>query len=275
MPPERRGRAIGLVMAAFAVASVVGVPAGLAVATAWSWHTVFIGLGVISALNLGLAAKFLPSIKPVPSADQVGPFRAMADLLRLRNTWVAVGVIVSMMTIFSLFPFISPYLVKVVGVAESDLTKIYLAGGLASFVVSPLAGRLADRYGVKPIYVITSILSLPAIVYLANLGPASLMTAIILNTLVSAFGAGRMAPAMTLINSSVGRAQRGGFMTLISSVQQISASFWSYMGGVILGGGTVAVATGGMEHFPTLGTMVAIGMVLSTVLALAIRPAAD
>src|SRR3546814_6655269 len=38
IPYERRGRAMGKVMAAFAVASVMGVPIGIWLAAEFSWH---------------------------------------------------------------------------------------------------------------------------------------------------------------------------------------------------------------------------------------------
>jgi predicted MFS family arabinose efflux permease len=41
IPDQRRGRAMGLVMAAFSVASVVGVPFGLFIASLSNWHAPF------------------------------------------------------------------------------------------------------------------------------------------------------------------------------------------------------------------------------------------
>ena len=67
-----------------------------------------------------------------------------------------------------------------------------------------------------------------------------------------------MAPAMALFNESVVPAKRGSFMTLISSVQQLSASLASYGGGWILGDGDQA-----LQNFPRLGMVVAVGIVLS------------
>src|ERR1043165_4883618 len=42
--PERRGRATGILMAGFSIASVAGVPAGLWLAAHWSWHAPFLVL---------------------------------------------------------------------------------------------------------------------------------------------------------------------------------------------------------------------------------------
>ncbi|XFE76442.1 MFS transporter [Algoriphagus halophilus] len=47
IPDQRRGRAMGLVMAAFSVASVLGVPLGLFLASLSNWHTPFLSLLVL------------------------------------------------------------------------------------------------------------------------------------------------------------------------------------------------------------------------------------
>ena len=61
VPPERRGRAIGKVMGAFAVAAVVGVPVGLELARLGGWQLPFFvisSLGVVVAF--GVAAVMPP-----------------------------------------------------------------------------------------------------------------------------------------------------------------------------------------------------------------------
>src|SRR5690606_24081622 len=57
VPPERRGRAVGKVMGAFSVASVVGVPAGLELARLGGWQMPFFvlaSLGLVVAIGAGL-----------------------------------------------------------------------------------------------------------------------------------------------------------------------------------------------------------------------------
>jgi predicted MFS family arabinose efflux permease len=49
IPYERRGRAMGLVMSAFSVASIAGVPIGLVLATHFGWHVPFFALTALSA----------------------------------------------------------------------------------------------------------------------------------------------------------------------------------------------------------------------------------
>ena len=71
IPFERRGRAMGIVMTSFSVATVAGVPLGLFLAANLSWHAPFIG---IAALCAGLAVMAAWTLPPLGQhlADQAG-----------------------------------------------------------------------------------------------------------------------------------------------------------------------------------------------------------
>src|SRR5205807_3558261 len=62
VPPQRRGKAMGMVMGAFSIASVLGVPAGLEAARQFGWRAPFFGVaGLGLLLALGSVA-LLPSL---------------------------------------------------------------------------------------------------------------------------------------------------------------------------------------------------------------------
>ena len=269
--PSRRGQATGLVMAAFAVASVAGVPIGLSIANLFGWQTTFLSLAAVSSLNFMIAIRVLPPVRGHLERSQVstGVLTDMVGLLSMRSTWVALALISTMMSIFAMTPFVSAFLVSVVGITEADLPTVYMAAGVASFIISPTIGRLADRWGARQIFVSSSIIAIPAIILFSRLKQVGLVTAISLNTLVAAVGAARMTPSLTLINSSVSSDRRGRFMTLIASVQQLFAAIASYGGGMILGEGST-----GLDRFPILGSIVAASMVLSALLCFLVKPVA-
>src|SRR5262249_17144688 len=67
VPPQRRGTAMGIVMGAFSVASVLGVPAGLEAARHFGWRAPFVSLAGLGAL-VPVPAVFLlpPPPRPLP-----------------------------------------------------------------------------------------------------------------------------------------------------------------------------------------------------------------
>ena len=268
IPQHRRGRATGIVMAAFAVTSVAGVPLGLMIANRLGWNATFLLLAGLTTANLGLAWRYLPSVSGhLAQRRTVSALTGMSMLLKERNTWVAIALTISMMSIFAIMPFVSPFLITVAGLSEGDLAYIYLVGGIASLGMAPLVGRLADRYGARRVFIISSFFSVPALLAFANMGHAGLAMAMLLNTIVSAVGAARMTPWLELINRSINRARRGSFMTLIASVQQLAAASASYAGGWLIGASSAE-----LTRFSQLGAVVAASMVLSSILSLVLRP---
>ena len=267
IPLERRGRATGMVMGAFAVSSVAGVPLGLAIANRFGWNMPFLALGCVSLGNWGLVWLKIPPIRDHIATrahdDRLGD---SVSIFRNANTAVSVLLIVSMMTVFAMFPFVSPFLVNIVGIQEQDLPQIYLVGGLASLVATPLIGFMSDKFGSRQVFVGCTALSMVAVFFFSRLQASTLAVALTLNALVGAVGVGRMTPSMNLISRSVSSRQRGSFMGLIAAVQQLAASAASYAGGLILGG------SAGMQNFSLIGAIVAISMLVSIGLCFLFRP---
>src|SRR6266478_9103189 len=63
IPEQRRGAAMGLVMSSFSVASIVGVPIGLLLASHINWHVPFCVLAGLSLVILGATAQVMPSLR--------------------------------------------------------------------------------------------------------------------------------------------------------------------------------------------------------------------
>ena len=68
VPESRRGQAIGIVMGAFSVASVLGIPFGLFLASRFSWHLPFLVLGGLSLIVWGVTYVVMPSMNGHVSA---------------------------------------------------------------------------------------------------------------------------------------------------------------------------------------------------------------
>src|SRR6187551_1499783 len=60
VPPGRRGRAMGIVLGSFSVASVLGVPMGLELARLFGWRTPFMVIAGMTLASLLLARTLLP-----------------------------------------------------------------------------------------------------------------------------------------------------------------------------------------------------------------------
>src|SRR6185436_16897149 len=63
VPELRRGAAMGLVMSAFSIANICGVPLGLVLASHFNWHVPFFALAGLSAIVLAITARAMPSLR--------------------------------------------------------------------------------------------------------------------------------------------------------------------------------------------------------------------
>jgi len=251
IPEQRRGAATGKVMAAFSVASIAGIPIGLYLASESSWHAPFYLLAALSFIILVLAAKFLPPLRGhLTSTVQVHPFSVLHEIVRKRNLqWAMLLMVTLTMSGFFVVPFISPYMVANVGFKEAELSYIYLFGGLATVFTSQWAGRLADRHGKQRVFAFSALLSLLPILAITHLPPVAHYQALTVTTFFFIFFGARFVPAMALITSSVEPKLRGSFMSINSSVQQLSAGLAAFLAGFIV----QESATGSLLHFSWVG----------------------
>ena len=163
IPTQLRGRAMGTVMGAFSIASVLGVPAGLWLAEHFGWRAPFIGVASVGVV-VGAGALFL--LPPMTghlkaTTHPVNPGSLLTDPLVQLSYLMT---IVVMMAGFVLIPNIAAYLQLNLGFPRSALKYAYGAGGIASLLATQLGGRWVDRFGSFRVGTIGAFMSI-AVVY--------------------------------------------------------------------------------------------------------------
>lgn len=252
IPDKRRGRAMGLVMAAFSVASVVGVPFGLYIASISNWHAPFVFLALLAIIILVLIYKFVPSITShlVKGHLRPGPLQVIRRVTGNANQMRAISLTVMMMLgQFMIIPFLSPFMVSNVGFTELQLTFIYMAGGFFTVFTSPWVGRMTDKYGKIRVFSIFMSLNVLPIAIITHLGETPIYYALIVSTIFFVTSNGRMVPAAALITGTAKPENRGSFLSFNSAVQQLSAGLASFVGGMVL----VEGGDGKLYNFELIG----------------------
>jgi predicted MFS family arabinose efflux permease len=148
-----------------------------------------------------------------------------------------------------IIPFISPSMVRNVGLAESDLKYIYLCGGAATVFSARWIGRLCDLHGCFRILTIVAGISFIPVLLITHLGVTPLVLALCVSTLFMMTGSGRFIPAMTLLSLVIEPKKRGTFMGLENAFRQFASGVASLLAGLIIYEGT----GGQLERFGLIG----------------------
>ncbi len=271
-PEERRGRATGILMSAFAAASVVGVPTGIYVG-ANDWHIPFLLLAALGVPVFIVALRVLPPLREhLHQAAHSHPVRQIVETFSHANHLRSFALTVAVMLgSFSVIPYISLSLVKNVGVDEKvGLPWVFVTGGILTLIGAPVIGRLADRHGKLLVYRVVATISIGLMLVVTSLPRVPLWAAVGLVGLFMLSNAGRMVAALTMITGSVERRLRGGFMSANSAVQHLSSGVGAFIGGQML-----AEVNGALEHFQRVGLFASAATVLSLWLAGRVQPARE
>ena len=237
IPFERRGRAMGVIMGAFSLSTVAGVPASLWMAGHWGWHAPFIAIALMCVGLWVLAARSVPRFNAQLAAGGQGhgPWAGLREVLSDANHWRAFGLsVLIMLAGFAIIPYITIFSTTNVGVSETEIPLIYLAGGVATLFTSRLWGALADRWGKVRAFRLIAALAMAPMLLLTHLGNTPLWMYIGLTTMFFVFVSGRMVPGMAIIASAAQPRLRGTFMSLQSCVQSAAMGVASFIGGVMI-----------------------------------------
>jgi predicted MFS family arabinose efflux permease len=241
IPFERRGRAMGVVMTSFSVATVAGVPLALFLASHFNWHAPFMAIALmVSVCALG-AAKTLPSLKghlaAHPSGDSAPNMLANLRLVLVDpNHLRAYAMSASMVFAgFAVIPYIALYLQGNAGFKPEQIPYVYLTGGICTLISARLIGHWSDRAGKAYAFRRLALLMPLPLLAMTLSADLPMVGVLLVSSILFVVMSGRMIPGMALIGASADPRRRGSFMTLNSAVQSLAMGLAALVGGQILG----------------------------------------
>lgn len=263
-PFEARGRVMGFVMTAFSASQVLGIPLGLYLSNHWGWHSPFL---MIVAVSAAVGVLIALRLKPINEHLKVRSDRnALRHLLKTlaepRYFWAFAATMLLAVGGFMLMPFGSTFCVENLGIPLDKLPAVYVATGVASFIAGPVLGRLSDAIGKYPMFCIGSSLGMALVIYYCSLGVTPLGIVIALNIVLFIAITARMVSAQALSSAVPDPSDRGAFMSINSSLQQLAGGVASWTAGLIV----VQTAAGPLEHYGELGYVVAGAMLITIIL---------
>lgn len=236
IPPERRGRAMGIVMGALSVAQVLGVPAGLELARLGGWRLPFFAVAGMGAVVVTVVMLSLPSLTGHLAAAARAP-ASLASLARRRLVLLSWSTTALVMTAgFIVIPNIAAFLLFNVGLPRERLSVLYMAGGTVTFFTTQLGGRLVDKAG--SFRTALAGCALLALVQWAGFVASPPLVAPVLFFMGFMLGLGLRNVAYNTLASRVPEAhERARFLSIQSAVQHLSSAAGAFLSAQILSEG--------------------------------------
>jgi predicted MFS family arabinose efflux permease len=263
-PYEARGRVMGFVMTAFAASQVLGIPVGLYLSNAFGWHAPFLMI-----VAVGVVVGFIIAFRLRPVDAHLANPSNQSALRHLTKTVTSpryapcfVATVLLATGGFMLMPFASAFSVHNLGIPLEKLPIVYVCTGVSAIFAGPLMGRLSDSFGKYKVFCIGSAVSIAVVLYYVGLGPTPLGYVIALNIVLFAAISARMVGAQALWSAIPAPSDRGAFMSISSSLQQISGGVASFVAGLLV----TQTPEGPLAHYPRLGYVVATATTITVIL---------
>jgi predicted MFS family arabinose efflux permease len=263
-PLEARGRVMGFVMTAFAGSQVLGIPLGLYISNAWGWHAPFLMIAAVSAV---VGVVIFTTLQPVDAhlqkpVDRRPLHHLITTVLKPRHQWGFAATMLLALGGYMLMPFGSAFSVHNLGVPLEKLPMIYMATGIAALFAGPLMGRVSDAVGKYRTFAAGSLVAIGIVLYYTRLGVTPIWAVMAINVAMFSAISARMVSAQALASAIPTPQDRGAYMSISASMQQLAGGFASASAGLLV----TQSGDGRLEHYERLGYVVATAMAVTIVM---------
>lgn len=258
--PERRGRAIAVILAGSTSALVLGLPLGSWVGTLFGWRASFGMVALLSLISLLLLSFLFPQIEQTGSSIA---WRQRLSLLRKWHVVLALSItFVSLAGSNSLLTYIRPLLDRLASLDATTISLVLFSIGLASLIGNLAGGYLADRWGTAStlLRVYTSLIVISLGISLLSLLPRSALLhsvaiiVLLIWSMVSWLGAPALNSYLTMLEPQAA--------TVVLSLN-MTALYLGIAGAGVIGG--LVLSAGGIAY---LGATDSLMMLLALILTL-------
>jgi len=263
-PLHQRGRAMGFMQMGFGASQALGIPISLYIANHWSWQTPFLMIvGLATIIWLAVMMKLRPVTKHLELRTEKTAITHLWHTLKQRKyrTGFLLTALLSLGG-FMMMPWGSAFAVNNLHVSYDQLPILFMASGVAALIIMPLVGKLSDKIDKVKIFTVAALSMMVIIVIYTNLGPIPFILILTLNILMMTAIMSRIVPSMALVSALPKMQDRGAFMSINSSLQQIAGGIAAGIGGMIV---VQKTKTSPLQHYDILGYVIVVIIILNII----------
>ncbi|MFP5080021.1 MFS transporter [Pedobacter sp. JCM 36344] len=260
---QQRGRVMGFVQMGFGASQVLGVPIGLYVANLWNWEAAFLLVAAIAIVTaILLVFKLQPVREHLKFQQDKSAFKHLWHTLRKRDYRLGFTAM-AMLSIgsFMMFPFGSAFAINNIGVTPEQLPQLFFISGISSLLIMPLIGKLSDTISKFKIFAVACVWMMVMVLVYTNMGVTVFWLVVILNIFMMMGIMSRMIPATALVSAVPDMQDRGAFMSINASMQQIAGGVAAVIAGLIV---VQKYKSAPLEHYNVVGYLV-VGITLLSI----------
>ena len=233
-PYHVRGRAIGLISAAYFIAPIIGVPVAASIAQRYGWRQAFFAFAVL-ALIVACVSFTLPKeqLNPQPSSEKLRTtIHAFRSFLSRRDTAAMLGIAFLVSGgLVGFITYIGQWLNTRFAVTTGTIGLIFAFAGAMAVAGAPMGGILSDRWGKRPASIVGSVMMGIAVAFVPFLPwGATLLVVFGMTSLGAAF---RQGPLTALMTEMVPGVQRGTFIALRNISSQLGIGLTVFVAGML------------------------------------------
>lgn len=262
---QQRGRVMGFVQMGFGASQILGIPIGLYLANAWGWHAPFLWVaGMAGIVAVVIAIKLNPINKHLEIQKDKSAFLHLIHTIANKDYRIGFTS-TALLSIggFMMMPFGSAFAINNLKITEHQLPIMFMVAGLSTLIIMPLIGKLSDKIDKYKIFAFASLWTMVMVGVYTNLGVTPFYLVLVFNVLMMAGVMSRMVPSTALVTSIPDIQDRGAFMSINSSLQQIAGGIAAAFAGTIV---VQKDKMSPLEHYDTLGIIIIFVLILSIIL---------
>lgn len=259
---EQRGRVMGFLQMGFGSSQVLGIPISLFLANSFGWQSPFLMIvGLATIIWLIIVLKMKPITKHLEIKNDKNALHHLWHTIAQKDYRIGfMSTALLSLGGFMMMPWGSAFAINNLHVTADQLPILFMVAGIATLIIMPIIGKLSDKMDKFNLFAIASVWMIAVVLVYTRLTLVPFWFVMVMNVFMMIGIMSRMVPSMALASSLPKMQDRGAFMSINSSLQQISGGVAAAIGGMVV---VQKNKFSPIEHYDTLGILITIILLIA------------